>query len=146
MLPLTHFGLILKCAKINFESQVIIGRLDICESCTWYMQYKIDRGHFAMHFVLHQIWIQMNLPNSDPIKIDTFWLGRFEFQIKICNLSLVLGVRWNSATFKKIWWYNSWHLVKHRSYFDKIPTKPWKIGTIGMSHQMLKSSKHADFC
>ena len=97
------------------------------------------------HIAPHKIWIQINWPNSDPIKIDTFWMSRFEFQNKICNLSLVFGVRWNLAIFKKIWWYNSWHIVKHRSYFDEIRTKPWKTGTKGMSYQMLKSSKHPDF-
>ena len=97
------------------------------------------------HIAPHKIWIQINWPNSDPIKIDTFWMSRFEFQNKICNLSLVLGVRHNLAIFKKIWWHNSWLIVKHRSYFDEIQTKPSKTATIGMCYQMLKSSKHSVF-
>ena len=92
-----------------------------------------------------KIWMQTNWPHTDPIKIDIFWMGEFEFQNNICNLTLALGVRQNLAIFKKIWWNNSWHIVKHRNYFDKIWTKLWMIRIIGISYQMLKSSKHRNF-
>ena len=89
--------------------------------------------------------MQTNWPNSDSIKIDTFWMSRFEFQNKFCNLSLVLGDRLHLALFKKIWWHNSCHMVKYCSYFDEIRTTPLELGTLTVSYQMQKSTKDPDF-
>ena len=86
-----------------------------------------------------------NWPNSDSIKIDTFWMSGFEFQNKYCNMSLVLGDRLHLALFKKVWWYNSCHMVKHCSYFDEIRTTPLELGTLTVSYQMQKSTKDPDF-
>ena len=66
--------------------------------------------------------MQTNWPKSDSIKIDTFWMSRFEFQNKFCNLSLVLRDRLHLALFKKIRiLYGLLHLVTH----CKCSKLPW---------------------
>ena len=68
---------------------------------------------------------EKNSTNSDSIKRYASWMSRFEFQNKFCNLSLVLRDRLHLALFKKIWWHNSCHTVKHHSYFDEIRATSW---------------------
>ena len=89
--------------------------------------------------------MQTNWPKSDSIKIDTFWMSRFEFQNKFCNLSLVLGDRLHLALFKKIWWHNSCHAVKHHRYFDEIRATLRELGKLVVSYQMWKSIKDPNF-
>ena len=82
---------------------------------------------------------------SDSIKIYAFWISRFDFQNRICNLSLDLGDLLNLAFFKKIWWHKSCHTVKCHRYFNEVGANLRELGTIAVSLQMWKSIKHPDF-
>ena len=76
--------------------------------------------------------MQTNWPNSGSIKIDIFWMSRFEFQSKFCNLSLVLGDRMHLALFKKIRiLYGLLHLLTHspRSKLTWSSPNPVKMTT-----------------
>ena len=81
--------------------------------CHWAMGELYCRRQMIfsinVHIVLYLVSMQTNWPNPNSIKIDTFWMSRFEFQNIFCNLSLVLGDKLNLALFKKIWWQNFGH-------------------------------------
>ena len=64
---------------------------------------------------------EKNSANSDSIKNNTHWMSRFEFQNKICNLSLDLEDRLYLAFTKQIrLLYEHWYLVTH-CYCSELP-------------------------
>ena len=86
----------------------------------WPCFLKLIKKHYGTNLL-----IVKNSTNFDSIKNYTYWIGRFEFQNKFCNLSLVLRDRLHLALFKKIWWHNSCHTLKHHSYFKEIWATLW---------------------
>ena len=58
---------------------------------------------------------------------------------------MVLGDRLHLAFFKKIWWHNSCHAVKHHRYFDEIRATLRELRKIVVSYQMWKSIKDPNF-
>ena len=89
--------------------------------------------------------MQTNWPNSDSIKIITFWMSRFEFQNKFCNLSLVLGDRLHLALFKKIRiLYGLLHLVTHH-LFSKHPSSSPNLVEITTTLYHMARAKSPNF-